>query len=413
MRIGYYIPGWPPDKVPNGIVATLSRLSEALESLGHEVYFLTPYLADDMTYPRVTIIRSKEVHSLLDRIRWKFDSEKTFYNTTASAIRTQLLQLIANSRIEIFEMEESHGWVGSVEKDLSIPVVTRIHGPWFAQAGITFPQNPNKRDKNRIDREGAAIRSAFAITAPSNAVINSTREFYGTISKYCKVIPNPIPLPPEEEIWSYQKCDKSNILFVGRFDDLKGGDLVLRAFSQLLKFKPDLRLNFVGPDTGVGTSIGKLVRFSDFIRNEIPTLVAARINYLGKRPRSEIDALRRSAVLTVIASRYENFPATVSEGMAIGTPLVATKVGGIPELLKNGRNALLIEPNSPEALASACVKLLDEPQLAIRIATQARIDCADKYNPENIATQTVEFYTEVIERFSRHRSRKQAIITAC
>jgi glycosyltransferase involved in cell wall biosynthesis len=406
MRIGYYIPGWPPDKVPNGIAATLERLSEALEKLGHEVYFLTPHFADDKVDPRVTIVKPKTDPGMLDRLRWKIDFERTLYYTTASTIRAQLLQLISNDRIEIFEMEESFGWVNAVAKELPIPVVTRLHGPWFTYAGISFPDTLRRRDRNRIEREGLAICSAFAVTAPSKAVIESTRDFYGKISGHCRVIPNPIPLPPEDKTWSYQESDKSTILFVGRFDDHKGGDIVLRAFSRLLKSKPNLQLNFVGPDIGVGAPNGKLIHFSDFIRNEIPAEVAARVNYLGKMPRSEIEALRRSAAVTVIASRYENFPGTVSEGMAMRTPLVATRVGGIPELLENERNALLIEPSNPGALASACLTLLDDPQLANRLAAQARIDCSDTYSPERIARQTVDFYAEVIEMFSRHKPRR-------
>lgn len=405
MRIGYFIPGWPPDKVPNGIVATLGRLGEALEKLGHEVFFITPHLADGAPGPRVSVIKPPIPHSLLDRFRWRFDFERTFYSATSSAIRAQLLQLISDQKIEIFQMEETQGWVHNVAKALPIPVVTRLHGPWFTYAGIMFPQNPKKRDKNRIDREGLAIRSAFAITAPSNAVLQSTRDFYGNITGLSKVIPNPMPLPPPEEVWNFQSCDKSNILFVGRFDEHKGGDVVLRAFSELVKLRPNLRLTFVGPDSGIRTQNGKIAHFSDFVRTDVSALAAERIDYLGSQSRSKIDALRRTAVLAIIASRYENFPNTVSEAMAIGSPIVATSVGGVPELLESDRNGILIEPGNPGALVSACLRLLDTPKFAIKLAAQARKDCSSRYSPEKITRQTIEFYSEVIDQFSLCRSR--------
>ncbi|MDP1699407.1 MAG: glycosyltransferase family 4 protein [Aestuariivirga sp.] len=403
MRIGYFIPGWPPDKVPNGIVATLGRLSEALEQLGHEVFFLTPHLADNVSDPRVLVITPQPARGLLDRLRWKFDFERIFYDTSVSVIRAQLLKLISDRKIEIFQMEETYGWVNTVAKNLPIPIVTRLHGPWFTYAGIVYSQTPPKRDIKRIDREGLAIRSALAVTAPSNAVLQSTRDFYGEITPLCKVIPNPMPLAPPEKDWNYQSCDKSTILFVGRFDEHKGGDIVLRAFSELVKLRPNLRLIFVGPDRGVRLKNGRFVRFAEFVQTEVSSEATARINYLGALPRSEIDSLRQTAAMTIVASRYENFPNTVSESMSIGAPIVATSVGGIPELLESERSAILIEPNSPGALFSACLRLLDNPQLAIELAAQAKIDCSNRYSPEKIAKQTVDFYAEVIDQFSQRK----------
>jgi glycosyltransferase involved in cell wall biosynthesis len=400
MRIGYFIPGWPPDNVPNGIAATLGRLGEALEKRGHEVYFLTPSLIGGTSDHRISVITLKHARGPLERIRWKLFPERTHFNTSAAAIRAQLLQLIADRKIEIFQMEESFGWVNTVAKNLHIPVVTRLHGPWFTYTGIIYPQTPPKPDKRRIEREGKAIRAAFAVTAPSNAVLQLAQDFYGDITSLRKVIPNPMPLPTIEKTWNYLTCEKSILLFVGRFDEHKGGDIVLRAFSELAKLRPKLKLYFVGPDVGIKAANGKRIHFSDFVRSEISAEVASRINYLGPKPRSEIDALRKLALLTIIASRYENFPNTVSEAMAIGAPIVASSVGGIPELLENMRNAILVEPGNPGALASACLYLLDNPELSIKLAAQARMDCSAKYFPELIARQSVEFYQEVIDQFS-------------
>lgn len=403
MRIGYLIPGWPPDKVPNGIAATLGRLGDALEQLGHEVYFITSSIADGVHDSRVSIMRPTATSTVMDKLRWRFDFDRTLYNKTASSIRDHLRLLISEKGIDIFQMEETHGWANKVATDLSIPVVTRLHGPWFTYAGINFPDVPSRRDKKRIETEGMAIRSAFALTAPSNAVLQSTRDYYGSMTELRKVIPNPMPLSSAESAWKFQTCNKSNLLFVGRFDEHKGGDVVLQAFFEMAKSRPDLRLTFVGPDSGIRTGDGNIIHFHDYVRGKVSTEMISRINYLGTRPRSEIDGLRKVAALTIVASRYENFPNTVSEAIAIGAPIVATSVGGIPELLDNEKSAILVEPGNSGALACACLRLLDNPNLAIKLAGQARKDCSTRYLPEKIARKTVQFYSEVIEKFSQRK----------
>ncbi len=404
MRVGYFIPGWPPDKVPNGVAATLQRLGDALEQLGHQVFYLTPHLVDGTTDSRVSVIGSKSSMNLMDRLRSKFDFEKTSFKTYSSEIRNELLVLLSQKKIDIFQMEETQGWVNTVAEGLPIPVVTRLHGPWFTQAGIRSQPSLKKSHKWRIDREGLAIRSSFAITAPSNSVLEATSEYYGKLSGLTKVIPNPIPLPLPELVWNNETCDKSTILFVGRFDEVKGGDVVLRAFSELVRTRPGLQLIFVGPDTGARMKNGETANFHEFVRSELTVEAASRIHYYGPLPRSEIETLRRKATLTVAASRYETFGNAVGEAMAIGSPIIATSVGGVPELLENQRNAILIEPANPTALASACVTMLDNPQHAVQLGKQARIDCTKKFNPKEIAEQHVKFYADVIEKYSRQNN---------
>jgi glycosyltransferase involved in cell wall biosynthesis len=398
MRIGYFIPGWPPDKVPNGIAATLGILSSALEKLGSEVSFLTPFVLDKDPDNRVTVIRSK-APSLIERALSRLDSGGTLHRATAHTILEHLKMLLSQKTIDIFEMEETHGWVGTVAKHLPIPVVTRLHGPWFSQTAILSHKRTSKSDSKRIKREGLAIRSAFAITAPSKAVLNSAEEFYGGFSGLSKIIPNPMPL--SASVWNYNECDKSTILFVGRFDHLKGGDTVIKAFSELHRIRPNLRLIFVGPDFGVKVHNGDQLLFSEYVRQQVSSEAASQINYLGTLPRSQINALRTKAALTIVASRFETFPNVVSEAMATGCPIIATAVGGIPEMLDDRRNGILIGADDSLELASACLALIDNPEQAQQLAAQARIDCSTKFDPITIAKQQLEFYREVIQKFHR------------
>jgi glycosyltransferase involved in cell wall biosynthesis len=107
-------------------------------------------------------------------------------------------------------------------------------------------------------------------------------------------------------------------------------------------------------------------------------------------------SLRATSFATIVASQHEIMPYAVLEAMSLGCPLVATAVGGIPELIKNQQNGLLVPSQDVGALAGACVRLLDDRALAVRLGRQAWRDCRDLYGSERIAEQTVNAYREAI-----------------
>ena len=160
------------------------------------------------------------------------------------------------------------------------------------------------------------------------------RAHYGALPPRTAVIPNPGPRPPAV---GWQAGASRRIVHVGRFERLKGSDVVLDAFAALAPRFPDVELAIVGPDLGMLRADGSLATFDEFLQARgYPAAVTARIRFHGALPTAEVAALRRTAAVTVVASRYENFPMTVLEAMADGCPLVATAVGGIPEMARDG-----------------------------------------------------------------------------
>jgi glycosyltransferase involved in cell wall biosynthesis len=149
--------------------------------------------------------------------------------------------------LDILEIEESFGTGNLVTKKTNVPVVTRLHGPWFLIGPIL--QAHNAWDfKLRVFNEGEAIRNSQGLTSPSLDVLNKVRQYYGLELSHAQVIPNPVPEVGYDMKWQYSISQKPFILFVGRFDSVKGGDLVLEAFRQIALQNSDLELLFVGPD---------------------------------------------------------------------------------------------------------------------------------------------------------------------
>ena len=246
--------------------------------------------------------------------------------------------------------------------------------------------------------KGRGLRNAQLVSSPSANMLQAVTNYYDLSRTEICVIPNPINAAPSEEAWNSETCDNS-LLFVGRFDSLKGGDLVLNAFAELATIYPKLTLTFVGADVGVNGPDEKILLFEQFVRSNLSEECRSRIKFHGRMRHSDVMSLRRKHFATIVASQHEIMPYTVLEAMSVGCPLVATAVGGIPELVHDCRNGLLVPSQNAKALVAACRRLLEEPTLAARIGRQAWKDCCELYSPDDVARKTIVAYEGAIRKF--------------
>ncbi len=238
--------------------------------------------------------------------------------------------LIVEHQIQLFHMEETQGWAHKAIRRLNIPVVVQLAGPWFINGELSPIEKKRAENRNEITREGRANRGAAGIRSPSKNVLDRTERFYGPLKEETRVIADPISSVDPSRRWDVGKCDRNALLFVGRFDQIKGGDVALRAFAKVAPAFPKLRLLFVGPDVGLELDHGQIFKFDEFVRKFIPDELRNRITSVGTQASAAIEALRRSSYATIIPSRYETFGNVVIEAMAIGAPIVATDTGGFP-----------------------------------------------------------------------------------
>ncbi|MEN3541011.1 glycosyltransferase family 4 protein [Microbispora sp. ZYX-F-249] len=150
------------------------------------------------------------------------------------------------------------------------------------------------------------------------------------------------------------------VLYVGRLHEQKGVDVLLRALA--LPADPPVELLVVGD----GPRARELWELAERLG------VAARVHMCGFVPHEEIPALLGGADPLVLPSRYEELGTVLVEAMHAGNPIVATRVGGIPDLVEDGVTGLLVPPGRPEPLAAAIRRLLDDPAKAKEMAADAR-----------------------------------------
>ena len=97
-----------------------------------------------------------------------------------------------------------------------------------------------------------------------------------------------------------------------------------------------------------------------------------RVRFLGAQPRERVFELFRAADAAILSSAWENFPHTVVEALAVGTPVLGTAVGGVAEVVRDGENGLLVPPGDPDAFAEALRRFLGDEELRERLRSHAQ-----------------------------------------
>jgi len=175
------------------------------------------------------------------------------------------------------------------------------------------------------------------------------------------------------------------ILYVGRIDiKQKGCDVLIKSMPIVKKKFPNAKFIFVGPDWG---SRSKLETMAKFL-NVDPIFV-------GSVNDEKLISFYHLAEVVVVPSKVEPFGIVLLEAMACKKPIVASNVGGIPEIIKDGENGLLVPKDNPLKLAQAIIKLLKNDKLSNTIANNA-FTHVKKYSWDIIVEQLKEIYYSIL-----------------
>lgn len=161
------------------------------------------------------------------------------------------------------------------------------------------------------------------------------------------------PAPPPLDVAAHALGART-LVFAGRLTPPKALPVLLDALAQV----EDAELLVVGD----GEERGSLERRVSDLGLE------GRVRFLGAQPRGEVLRYLAGARAAVLSSAWENLPHAAVEALAVGTPVIATAVGGVPEVVHDHENGLLVAPNDPAALAAALRRVLDDQPLRARLA---------------------------------------------
>ncbi len=179
--------------------------------------------------------------------------------------------------------------------------------------------------------------------------------------------------------------DLSSVLIcVANLRPMKGHKTLLAAFEKVLDRFPEGHLLLVGLDQMGGTIQAAAEK----------TGLRDRVRFLGLR--HDVDDLLAASDLFVLASDWEGLPVSILEAMRAAVPIVATRVSGIPEAIRNGVDGLLVPPRDSEGLAEAIVSLLEDRDRACRLGRSAQERMRSQYSIERMAERLKGIYGELL-----------------
>ncbi len=171
-------------------------------------------------------------------------------------------------------------------------------------------------------------------------------------------------------------------LFVGRLDQEKGVQTAIQAFGKRLGCGLDI--------VGSGPQREELEKYAE---------KSPSISFLGHLPPSRVNELMRQARMLIFPSVcFEMFPRVLVEAMSLGIPIIASRTGGIPEIVEEEKNGLLFDPGNADDLARKVEQILQNPEQNITMGKTSREMYQEKYSPEKNVEQLTALYQTVLKR---------------
>ncbi|MDD2772322.1 MAG: glycosyltransferase [Elusimicrobiales bacterium] len=237
---------------------------------------------------------------------------------------------------------------------------------------------------------GLVWKKTAGFMAANSAILSDFRKVQGS-AILSEVVPQGLRVPDGFAPPSQKNLNVFNIGIVARLDPVKGHKTALEAFTLLLKTRPNSRLEIAGEDKNV--SARQLREYAAALGVENAVSFRGRVEdvfrYMSGFSAGLIPSLGSEAVSRVAL-----------EWLACGVPVIASRVGGLPDLIKDGQTGFLVEPGNPQTLADALLKLAGDTELLHRMGENARAAWLSRHTPEIFEKTAFDFY----ERALRHIS---------
>jgi D-inositol-3-phosphate glycosyltransferase len=307
-----------------------------------------------------------------------------------------------------YDLIHSHYWMsGLVAEKLrsrwnGLPLIQMFHTLGHMKNRIAL-SDKERASKARIEGENRVIDLADAIVAATPAEHAQLQWLYGADMSKVVTIPPGVDLErfsPVPKQLAKQKVgipdEHRNILFAGRIEPLKGVDTLLKAIALIQRRRPeavrDVCVAIIGGDPWNDNPDDEMARLQQ-LREQLG--VSETVTFLGAKDQDILPDYYAAAEMVVMPSHYESFGMVALEAMAMGTPVIASEVGGLAFLIQDGRNGFLVPSRDPEALAERIFTLLNDASCRAQLGQQAR-EHAKAYDWSHIADKVVSLYGRVV-----------------
>ncbi|MGB7567600.1 MAG: glycosyltransferase family 4 protein [Chitinivibrionales bacterium] len=400
MNILYISNEYPPETGYGGIGTYTMHIAEGMAARGHSVHVLCrsqsteaftvkqhgvvvhrtppgvyPLPSQRMYYPLRKLCYAAIPHSLF-RLAWARQVYGAYKDLTAS-----------KEKFDIIEYPECGGEGYYFSHERRVPRVIRLHTPWEMVRGLDSIHE-SLFDRGLLGHiERNAARCATAITSPSSALAKELKSRWNL--KKITIFPNPLPFD------NSTMTSGNDWIYTGRIEYRKGVHILIEAYARLCQSQTPPMLRIIGKPYG---KLPNGVEYSDYIAQLITRKGCDRkIEWIRGMPLASIPGFLQRSNVAIFPSLWENLSYSCLEAMANGLTVIASRCGGFPEIINNGENGLLFEPENISQLTDILSMLLHNPVLGRNLGISARKSIETVYNSSIVCKDAEFFYGNVIK----------------
>ncbi|MFQ5987571.1 MAG: glycosyltransferase family 4 protein, partial [Dehalococcoidia bacterium] len=393
----------------------LYYLSREFQRLGHQVDVMVgppyPDIADGIRVHKLESLnlydRKNEGESFLPRANpLRIFTPVNFFELAGTklgmfpemvtfSIRAYLKvrELLPDHRFDIIHDNQCLAYGLLPMRTLGVPMVATIHHPLPIDIKAELAQASNEWEK--IKRilfypplmQGIVARRLDGIITDSRSSAHEVSRIFKVPQSKIRMVYPGVDTNVFKSLDGHRK-EQGRLIMVGRTGDRKKGILYLLQALQLLKGDDvDLKLTIVDKLTPGDSFALKLVE-----KYELEDTVC----FTGRLTTEELVSQYSAAEVAITSSLYEGFGLPAAEAMACEVPVIATKAGALPEVVKEGETGILVPPKNPHALATAIKRLLEDESMRHRMGVEGRKRMERHFSWREAARQILQVYEEVL-----------------
>jgi glycosyltransferase involved in cell wall biosynthesis len=384
MKICFICGEYPPGH--HGGIGTMTQvLGRSLSRQGHDVRVIGVYPPNHES-PEFEVDQGVRVWRLRDSI----------YKGGWIAARIWLYRKVADwvraGHVEVVEVPDYHGWAAGWKK-FGAPVIVRLHG------SLTYFASELHQPVDRMGYwlERSSLRRADYVCSVSEYTSKLTAQLFNIALDFAPVLYNPVELIADSP--GVPRA-QNRVVFSGTLTGKKGVVSLIKAWTTVVKSRPDAELHIFGKDARAANGQSMQAVLSSLLNG-----ARASVHFHGHVSRQKLLDVFQTSGVAVFPSQAEAFAIAPLEAMASGCPTIYSQRGSGPELMEHSRQGLLVDPDKPEQIAEAILRVQSDISFARALGEAGRARVVERFSIDKLTAQNIAFYNRCVKDFHSRQQR--------